>query len=268
MKVKNLVKGLLATATLALTIMVTPASIVNAEGAQGTYTVERGDNLCKIAKKIYGNEKYWKVIYEANSGVVKSNYIIYKNQVLIIPAVDGIQNPTAPATPAPAVTTPAPTPAPEATTPAPAATTPAPAPAVTTPAPTPAPEATTPAQEYTLDYNAIASWVDGGFIGVDSSNSPVVMAVDAESEYAIIIFGDNSDMTAVSFVGPITYAGELATITDETNGLALTFSVAQVNDTTLAIDMGDVGSAVIAAATKEDVLSVIKIAIENYKHVA
>ena len=128
MTVKNLVKGLFATAALALAIVVTPASIVKAEGAQSTYTVERGDNLSKIAKKIYGNEKYWKVIYEANAGVVKSNYIIYKNQVLIIPAVDGIPAAT---TPAPAVTTPAPvvtTPAPEATTPAPEATVPAPAP--------------------------------------------------------------------------------------------------------------------------------------------
>ncbi len=79
MKAKNLAKGLLATAVLALTIMVTPASTVSAEGAQGTqgtYTVERGDNFSKIAKKIYGDEKLWRVIYNANSSVVKSNYII------------------------------------------------------------------------------------------------------------------------------------------------------------------------------------------------
>lgn len=260
MKVKNLAKGLLATATLALTIMVTPASIVKAEGAQGTYTVERGDNLSKIAKKVYGDEKLWRVIYNANSSVVKDDYIIYNTQVLIIPAVD---NNNAPAVQTPVVT---PAPAPVVETPAPA---PTPAPEVQTPAPT-TPEVQTPApaQEYTLDYNAIASWVDGGFIGVDASNSPVVMAIDAKNEYAVIIFGDNSDMTAVSFVGPITYTDEFATITDEANGLALTFSVAQVNDTTLSLDMGDVGTAVIAAATKEDVLSVLKVAIENYKHVA
>ena len=137
MKVKNLVKGLLATATLALTIMVTPASIVKAEGAQSTYTVERGDNLSKIAKKIYGDEKLWRVIYNANSAVVKSDYIIYKNQVLIIPAVENTNNAV---TPAPV------TPAPEVTTPTPAPVTPAPTPEVTAPAPettvpTSAPEA-------------------------------------------------------------------------------------------------------------------------------
>lgn len=262
MKGKNLAKGLLATAALALTIMAMPASTVKAEGAQSTYTVERGDNLSKIAKKIYGDEKLWRVIYNANSSVVKDDYIIYNTQVLIIPAVENNQGQTV-TTPAPAVTTPAPAEtAPVPATPDQAAATPAPE--TQTPAPAPAPSQ----QEYTLDYNAIASWVDGGFIGVDASNSPVVMALDAESEYAVIIFGDNSDMTAVSFVGPITYTDEFATITDETNGLALTFSVAEVNDTTLALDMGDVGSAVIAAAAKEDVLSVIKIAIENYKHVA
>lgn len=263
MKVKNLAKGLLATATLALAIMVTPASIVKAEGVQGTYTVERGDNLSKIAKKVYGDEKLWRVIYNANSSVVKDDYIIYNTQVLIIPAVDNNNSPV--------VQTPAVTPAPEAQTPAVQTPTVTPAPVVQTPAvttPTPEVQTPAPAQEYTLDYNAIASWVDGGFIGVDASNSPVVMALDAENDYAVIIFGDNSDMTAASFVGPITYAGEFATITDEANGLALTFSVAEVNDTTLALDMGDVGSAVIAAATKEDVLSVLKAAIENYKHVA
>lgn len=256
MKVKNFVKGLLATATFALALMVTPVSIVKAEEAQSTYTVERGDNLSKIAKKIYGDEKLWRVIYNANSAVVKSDYIIYKNQVLIIPAVENTNNQAAPApAPAPEAAVPTPAPAPEATVPTP------------TPAETPAPVTTVPEDGYTLDYNAIASWVDGGFIGVDSSNSPVVMAIDSANEYAIIIFGDNSDMTAVSFVGPIIYTDEYATIVDETNGLSLTFSVAEVNDTTLALDMGDIGTAVIAAASKEDVLSTIKIAIENYKHV-
>lgn len=51
----------------------------------GTYTVERGDYLCKIAQKIYGDSKLWRIIYEANSDVIKDNYIIWANQVLVIP---------------------------------------------------------------------------------------------------------------------------------------------------------------------------------------
>ena len=119
-----------------------------------------------------------------------------------------------------------------------------------------------------MDYNAIASWVDGGFIGNDASGSPVVMAIDAANENAIIIFGDNSDMTAASFVGPITYDGDYATISDTANGMTLTFSVKSINDSTLSLDMGDVGTAQISAATKEEVLSTIKTAVENYRHIA
>lgn len=54
--------------------------------SQGTYIVEAGDNLCKIAQKVYGDMKAWREIYKANAGVVKSDYVIYKGQVLVIPA--------------------------------------------------------------------------------------------------------------------------------------------------------------------------------------
>lgn len=242
MKTKTLIKGLLATATLALSIVVTPASIVNAEEGQGTYIVEKNDSLCKISKKLTGSEKFWKDIYNANSGVIKDNYIIYTGQVLTIPA--SISNT------APAVTPDTPAPAPETAVPE-----------------TPAPAATETA-EYTLDYNSIAAWVDGGFIGIDESGSPVVMALNATNDYAIIIFGDNSNMTAASFMGPITYTDTQATITDVANGMALTFGVAQISDDTLALDMGELGMAAIQSMSKEDVLATIKLAIENYKHIA
>lgn len=257
MKVRGLAKNLLAAAALAVTIGTVPALTAQAEEAPRTYTVEQGDNLCKIARKVYGNEKYWKDIYNANANQVKKGYLIYKGQVFTLPAVGG-NNGAVPAQSTPEAPTPTPIPAP-----APA---PAPTPA---PTPNPAPEASSDAgQEYTLDYNAIASWVDGGFIGNDASGSPVVMAIDAANEYAIIIFGDNSDMTAVSFVGPITYNGDYATISDTSNGMNLTFSVKSVNDTTLSLDMGDIGTATITATTKENVLNTIKTAIENYKHIA
>ena len=122
--------------------------------------------------------------------------------------------------------------------------------------------------EYTLDYDSIASWVTCGYIGNDESGSPVVMGLDDAGENAIIIFGDNSDMTAASFVGEITYEGDLATITDVANDLALTFGVKQVSDDTIELDMGDIGSATIKAAAPEEVLDTIKTAIDNYRHVA
>lgn len=61
----------------------TPAPTVTI--TSGTYTVERGDNLSKIAQKVYGDRKLWRKIYEANSNVIKSDYVIWANQVLIIP---------------------------------------------------------------------------------------------------------------------------------------------------------------------------------------
>ena len=53
--------------------------------SQGTYTVEANDNLCKIAEKVYGDRKAWKEIYKANP-TIKSDYVIYRGQVLVIPA--------------------------------------------------------------------------------------------------------------------------------------------------------------------------------------
>ena len=52
---------------------------------QNTYIVERGDNLCKIAKKVYGDPNAWKTIYEANSNIIRNDYIIFMRQVLVIP---------------------------------------------------------------------------------------------------------------------------------------------------------------------------------------
>lgn len=253
MKLKSLAKGLLVSAAFALAVVTAPVSSVKA--AEGTYTVEKDDYLRKIAKKVYGDENLWKVIYDANSNVVKSDYIIYKGQVLTIPAVNN-------STPVP--TTPAPTPT---TTPAPTTTTPAPTTTTPTPAPTTTPTPST-SQEFVLDYNELASWIDGGFVGTAATNEAVILATNASNDYGIIIFADDSTMTAASFMGPITYTNEYMTIADEANGLALTFTVAEVGDGVLALDMGELGTATVAVQVKETVLNFVKLAIDGYTHVA
>lgn len=239
MKLKSLAKGLLVSAAFALAVVTAPVSSVKA--AEGTYTVEKDDYLRKIAKKVYGDENLWKVIYDANSNVVKSDYIIYKGQVLTIPAVNN-------STPVP-TTTPAPTPT---TTPAPTTTTPTP----------------NASQEFVLDYNELASWIDGGFVGTTTTNEAVILATNASNDYGIIIFADDSTMTAASFMGPITYTNEYMTIADEANGLALTFTVTEVGDGVLALDMGELGTATVAVQVKETVLNFVKLAIDGYTHVA
>jgi nucleoid-associated protein YgaU len=51
-----------------------------------TYTVVSGDTLWKISKKYLGNGNNWKVLYEANKGVIGANPDLIKpGQVLTIP---------------------------------------------------------------------------------------------------------------------------------------------------------------------------------------
>jgi nucleoid-associated protein YgaU len=50
-----------------------------------TYTVVAGDSLSKIAKKIYGDAKRWKEIFEANKDKIKNPDLIHPGQVLRIP---------------------------------------------------------------------------------------------------------------------------------------------------------------------------------------
>lgn len=57
--------------------------------AGGSYTVEQGDSLFKIAKKAYGDGKLWKKIYEANKDQIRNTkeYIIYAGQNFVIPTI-------------------------------------------------------------------------------------------------------------------------------------------------------------------------------------
>jgi nucleoid-associated protein YgaU len=50
-----------------------------------TYTVVSGDSLSKIAKKIYGDGRRWKEIFEANKDKIKNPDLIHPGQVLNIP---------------------------------------------------------------------------------------------------------------------------------------------------------------------------------------
>lgn len=49
------------------------------------YTVQKGDNLSKIAKNLLGSANAWKQIFDANSDVLKDPDKIFPGQVLKIP---------------------------------------------------------------------------------------------------------------------------------------------------------------------------------------
>ena len=50
-----------------------------------SYTVEKGDSLSMIAKKVYGKASLWRQIYEANQDNIKDPDLIYPGQVLRLP---------------------------------------------------------------------------------------------------------------------------------------------------------------------------------------
>lgn len=52
-----------------------------------TYVVARGDSLYRIAQRYYGDWIRWRVIYEANQGIIKNPSLVYPGQVLVIPRI-------------------------------------------------------------------------------------------------------------------------------------------------------------------------------------
>ncbi|GAB3065525.1 LysM peptidoglycan-binding domain-containing protein [Stenotrophomonas tumulicola] len=51
----------------------------------GTYTVEKGDSLSRIAKQHYGDANAWQKIFDANKDVLKDPDKIQPGQVLKLP---------------------------------------------------------------------------------------------------------------------------------------------------------------------------------------
>lgn len=75
-------------AAIVLMLMVLSTGLV--ANAEGTYTVEKGDYLKKIAQLTYGDSARWEDIYEANKASIKNPNILYKGQVLILPDIDPV----------------------------------------------------------------------------------------------------------------------------------------------------------------------------------
>ena len=63
-----------------------PAARPAAPAAQ-TYTVVAGDNLSKIAKRVYGDANQWRRIFEANRDQIENPDLIRPGQKLVIPEV-------------------------------------------------------------------------------------------------------------------------------------------------------------------------------------
>lgn len=62
------------------------ASALPAASAAQTYTVQKGDNLWKIAKTVYGDGNQWVILYQQNSSILKDQNLLYAGQQLKVSA--------------------------------------------------------------------------------------------------------------------------------------------------------------------------------------
>ena len=60
---------------------------IREDSAENYYTIVKGDNLSKIAKKFYGDANKYKVIFDANREVIKDANLIYPGQKIRIPKI-------------------------------------------------------------------------------------------------------------------------------------------------------------------------------------
>ena len=58
---------------------------IREDNAENYYTIVKGDNLSKIAKKFYGDANKYKIIFDANREVIKDANLIYPGQKIRIP---------------------------------------------------------------------------------------------------------------------------------------------------------------------------------------
>ena len=115
------------------------------------------------------------------------------------------------------------------TTPAPSAS----APSTSEPAPT---ETDAPAEVEDFDWGTLLS---DAFIGISDAGEGYYLGFDAEYTFAVLAVLD-LDGNYVSFVGPLTENEDGSfTITDEENGLSLTFGAANMEDGTIQLDLGE-----------------------------
>ena len=60
--------------------------VVFPPAATETYTVKSGDNLYKIAKRVYGNGEKWRTLADANKDKISKNGNLQVGTVLLVPA--------------------------------------------------------------------------------------------------------------------------------------------------------------------------------------
>lgn len=79
-------------AAAVLAVLIIP-SFALAQEPQGTHVVVKDDTLWDLAQRYYSNPFEWRVLWEANRGVVEDPNWIYPAEVLVIPGLPGDEDP-------------------------------------------------------------------------------------------------------------------------------------------------------------------------------
>lgn len=99
------------------------------------------------------------------------------------------------------------------------------------------------------DAEASGDWYDYAdvftvtYYGATDAGEAVAFVMNDDESYAVMAVADPDSMESVSFVGKMTSdeATSSYTITDENNGLALTFTAEFQDDNSVNLDLGDLG---------------------------
>ena len=105
-----------------------------------------------------------------------------------------------------------------------------------------------------------------GYAGTpkDDENSAILLAMNDEGTFSVLVVVDAKSNENASFVGESTDNGDgTMTINDESSQLAVTFGVEDNGDGTFTLDYGDLGKAVVAECEVSEVLDMMDTVDQN-----
>lgn len=119
----------------------------------------------------------------------------------------------------------------------------------------------TQAEGETVQLTDLESMVDVAYMGITEAGEGMYYAGASDLSFAIVLFANPETRETASFVGPCTDNGDGSlTVSDETSGLTLTFSVYQLDDGSWYLDLGEqLGGAVLAECEVSQVLEAMQV---------
>ena len=113
--------------------------------------------------------------------------------------------------------------------------------------------------EYDLD--ALAEVITEAYGGMSDQEEYIGFGANEDGSFAIMFFFNEEEH--VSFVGPAVVEDALVTISDEVNGMSIAFEVIEATEDGVVLDMGDVGTAVLAPIEIDELIDGLAEVLEN-----